>query len=531
MTRFNQKTKPAVQTVVNHQGGTGYKYDPKSELISILATGLDKTFYEKMGDRENRLISIISEVAQKDPIFAAKALVYARTVMGQRSVTHLGAAHLAKFLSGNPLGVRFYSKRERKQNKGGIVFNLGDMNEIMSAYMMLNPGNPKTEGARAITAKLPNSIKKGFKLALENADEYELAKYQAKNRDISLVDIVNLVHPKPSKKMQVVFEKLMKGELKQFNTAEDKNTKSGQVVAEKVKTGKITKAEAEVELKEAKAENWRQLVNERTIGYLALLRNLRNIVTTADDQVFQAAMGLLTDEKRVRKSLVFPHQIDLAFEVLINENSIPSNRRNTLLASVNKAYELAIPNLNELFTYGKTAVVVDTSGSMTNNARMGGKRINSSAVEKAALVAATLCKGIGADLYHFSNRCEKLQYNPLDTINTTKSMIVQRSYGGGTEFNSIFNTLSGTKYDRVFVISDMQGGDSIVKYSAYQSYITKHGKPVIYSVDMCGYGTTMFKQDTKLVQLFGYSSDIYEFCRTAEIDPKAVIKAIEAIEI
>jgi len=273
------------------------------------------------------------------------------------------------------------------------------------------------------------------------------------------------------------------------------------------------------------------LIVEGTLGYLALLRNLRNIVTVASDEVFTKAMEMLVDEKRVRKSLVFPHQIDLAFEVLMAEGgTIPQVRRTRLLTAVNKAYELSVPNLTDLFTYGRTAVVIDTSGSMTSPVAMGKSRINARAVEKAALIGATLAKGIGADMYHFSNSCSQLTYNPLDSVNIIKNMVVNRSYGGGTEFNSIFRTLSG-KYDRVFVISDMQGCDSILKNSSYQSYIKSHGQPYVYSIDLCGYGNTMFKQSDKLIQLYGYSADIYEMVKSAEIDPRAILKEIRKIVI
>jgi hypothetical protein len=245
MARYNQKATPTVVPVVNHQGGQGYAYDAKTELVAILATGLDNKYYEKVGEREQRLANVIAEVAKKDKLFAAKALIYARTVMGQRTVTHFGAVELAKVLSGEMLGSKFFSKRSRKENKGGIIFRLDDMLEIAACYQARNPGKP-----------LSNAIKKGFKSALESADEYELAKYQASNRDLSLVDVVNLVHPKPTGKMVEVFAKLMKGELKQFNTVEDKNTKAGQEVAAKVKAGEITKEEATAVLNQAKEDNF-----------------------------------------------------------------------------------------------------------------------------------------------------------------------------------------------------------------------------------------------------------------------------------
>jgi len=167
------------------------------------------------------------------------------------------------------------------------------------------------------------------------------------------------------------------------------------------------------------------------------------------------------------------------------------------------------------------------------NTIINGKRINSNPIQKAALIGATLAKGIDADLFQFGTRCEQIQFNPLDTINSIKqtSLAQEGKVGHGTSFQSIFNTLKGTTYDRIFIISDLQGGDSIIGNSSYSSYVSGHGQPMIYTIDLTGYGSTMFKQDKKLVQLFGYGSDIYEMAKKVEIDPKALVKEIEAIVI
>jgi 60 kDa SS-A/Ro ribonucleoprotein len=512
MARYN--TKSVTPTVTNHQGGTGYALDAKTELISILATGLDNKFYEKLGEREQRLANVIADVAKSDTTFVAKAMIYARTVMGQRTVTHFGAVQLAKHLAGNSLGSKFFSKRARKANAGGIIFRLDDMLEIAACYKAINPGK-----------SFSNAIKKGFKDALESADEYELAKYQAKNKDISLVDIVNLVHPKPTAKMVDVFAKLMKGELKQFNTVEDKNTKAGQEIAAKVKSGEITKAEAEIKLNEAKEDNYAELISTRKIGYLALLRNLRNILKTGGNaELVKNACELLTDAKLIKQSLVFPHQIDLALEVMLDE--FGASGAKPFITALNTAYELAIPNLTELFTNGRTAVVFDSSGSMSSRIVLAGGRKGGSedAIAKAALIAATLAKGINADVYHFADSCQSISYNPLDTVNTLKKRFLskQGAVGYGTSFDSIARTL-GNKYDRVFVISDMQGRDHMDRTSLKGAHI--------YSVDLCGYGTTMFKPGNKTYGIYGYGADIYELIKKVEIDPKALIKEIEAIQI
>lgn len=519
MPRFN-KTK-TTEVVKNHQGGASIKHSPEVELVSVLATGLDTgTFYEAPSEREKRIAELVEKVGNKNPELLAKSIVYARSVMGQRSVTHVAAATAAKSLSGTNVGAKFFSKRSRTLNKGGVVYRLDDMLEILSYYMMRNPNKP-----------IPSSMKKGFKAALESADSYELAKYQAKGKGVSLVDAVNLFHPKPSAGMEKYFKELVEGTLKQFNTAEDKNTASGQAVAKKVKSGEISKEQAATELSEAKAENWKELVESGKIGYIALLRNLRNIVTQASNSTFDLALELLTNEVAIRKSLVFPHQIDLAFEVLMIEGSIPTDKRNKLLSAVNTAYELAVPNLEGVF-HGNTAVVFDTSASMTSAAvGVSGKRTTAKPVDKATLIAATLAKGIGADVYHFADRCEKISVNPLDTVNSIKTKLSSYTgrVGHGTAFTSIFQALKG--YDRVFVISDMQGGDSIVSNSSYQNYIKMYGQPYVYAIDLVGYGTTMFKNNHKLINLFGYSKDIYEAIKTAEIDPYSILKEIEKIEL
>jgi hypothetical protein len=423
---------------------------------------------------------------------------------------------LAPFLSGTDLGKRFYSKRDRKGQKGGIVHRLDDILEIVACYMTLNPGKP-----------LPNSMKKGFKSTLESADTYELAKYQGKGKSVSMVDIVNLVHPKPSSEMSETFKKLMTGELKQFDTVEDKNTESGKVVSQKLKSGEITKEQAEVALKEAKEDNYKELVSTRKIGYLALLRNLRNILKNSSDlELVSGTVSLLTDQKLIRQSLVFPHQIDLAMEVILDEFSSSDMTVRKVITALDKAYELSVPNLTELFTHGRTAVVFDTSASMTSKVILSGGRKNGSdsRLGKAALVAATLAKGINADVFHFASYCEKVKFNPLDSINTIKNGFVslEGRVGHGTEFNSIFNTLKG-EYDRVFVISDMQGAN-YVKPSAYTNM---H----VYSIDMAGYGTTMFKPGSKMYSIYGYGADIYELVKKVEIDPNAIISEIEKIVI
>jgi len=558
MSKYNQKREPVVQKTTTHQGGSGQTQRPEHELVGILSTGIQNTFYEKESERETRLREVIDTIAKKDKLFAAKALVYARSVFGQRSVTHVGAVNLLPHLSGDELGKRFFSKRNRKGNEGGIIYRLDDMMEILACYRAKNKTNT-----------IPGAMKRGFKGAIENADAYELAKYQMKSSTLSLVDIVNAVHPVPTEKNGYVdvptadyikaivgtkFEKdtfnevvegtvrvpalraLVLGILKQFNTVEDKNTETGKKVAEAVKSGEITKAEAEKVLVEQKTENYAELIKTKKIGYLALLRNLRNILKTNDTPLLDAACELLIEPKFIKKSLVWPHQIDLALEVMLLEFN--GRQLAKVADALGKAYEASIPNLKELLPEGRTAVVFDTSGSMTGRgvALPGGKRSSSTPAEKAALVAATFAKGIGGDVYHFASWSEKITgWNPTDSVNTLKKKFT--SYNGkcshGTDFASCFNLFAdnNTQYDRVVIISDMQDGYSRVEDN-FKKYVNKFGTPYVYLIDVVGYSTTApIKGGQKVFRLYGYTQDIYEKIPQMEVNINEVIDAINAIEI
>lgn len=511
MARYNTKTQK--ETVINHQGGTAVKLNPKFELINLLSNGLDNTFYESVGEKETRFIELIKQLANKDTLFVAKALIYARSVMGQRTITHFGAAHLAKFLSGNSIAKRFYSKRNRKANEGGIIYRLDDMLEIMACYMHFNKGKA-----------IPSAMKRGFALALEQADKYELAKYQGKGKQVSLVDVINLVHPKPSKDMEIVFKSLMEGNLKQFNTVEDKNTSSGQKVAAKLKAGEITETQAKEELTQAKEDNYRELITSNKIGYLALLRNVRNILlNTKDVDLIDSACALLTNSDFIKKSLVFPYQIDLALEIILQE--IPnSSYRNKIVTALNKAYELSIPNMSEMNLMGRTAVVIDSSGSMTATIMLANKKHGSqSAIKKAALIGATFAKGLNADVFHFADTCAQINFNPLDSVHTISKIISdkQGTVGYGTSFSSIPSKVKD--YDRIYIISDMQGRDSVM--TKFDN--NKH----IYCVNLVGYSTTVINPNSKVYQLFGYSSEMFELAKKVEIDPNIILKEIESIMI
>ena len=151
MAKYNEKKVAKQPTETNFMGEMAFKMEDKEELIStVMTTFLQNEYYEKEATKVARIQELLKKV---DPLFAAKLAIYARNDGNLRSVTHLVAAEIAKYVSGSEWGKRFYNK---------IVVRPDDMSEIVSAYAHLNGMSQKD------IKKIPNAIKGGFKKFLTN---------------------------------------------------------------------------------------------------------------------------------------------------------------------------------------------------------------------------------------------------------------------------------------------------------------------------------------------------------------------------
>jgi len=475
MSRFNKAV--ASTKTVNLAGGEAYQQSPELELVSILLTSFaNDTFYRTANETFGQLKALVERCDKK---FVAQAAIYARTQFGMRSITHVVASELAKYLSGAEWAKDFYNK---------IVYRPDDMMEILS-YHAANNG------------KIPNSIKKGFAKAFDKFDKYTLAKYRGERKGYKLIDIVNLVHPIPTEKNADAINALVRGELKSFDTWESELTKAGQVAAN------------EEEKTEFKKDVWVKLITEKKIGYFALLRNLRNIIEQAPEVINQA-LETLTNEALIKKSLVLPFRFTTAFEEIAKLNDGKIVR--TVLMALNKAVDIAVSNV-PVFD-GETLVVLDVSGSMSGKPSQIG-----------SLFSAILVKSNNADFMTFDNSARYVNVNPMDsTITIAKSIPFT---GGGTDFHSIFKA-ANKKYDRVIILSDMQGWigyDTPTKeYNQYK--VATGATPYIYSFDLNSSGSMQFPEQNVFC-IAGFSEKVFDVMRYMETDKKALINAIKAVVI
>lgn len=473
MSRFNQ-TSEGTKTV-NLAGGQAYSQTPELELVSILLTSFaNDQFYKSANDTFDRLKELV-RICDKQ--FVAQAAVYARKQFGMRSITHVVASELAKHISGEKWAKDFYT---------AIVYRPDDMMEIVSYHTSKN-------------GKLPNSIKKGFAKAFDKFDRYQLAKYRGEGKGFKLIDIVNLVHPAPIEKNADAINALVKGELKSFDTWETELSKAGQVSTN------------EEEKADFKKDVWIKLIRENKLGYFALLRNLRNIIEQAPE-VINEAIETLTNEAIIKKSLVLPFRFITAFEEIAKLNDGKIVR--TVLMALNKAVDIAVNNVPKFD--GETLVVLDVSGSMSGKPAVIG-----------SLFSAVLIKSNNADFMVFADNAQYANVNPMDSTITIANSL--RFASGGTNFRAIFN-VANKKYDRIIILSDMQGWiggyTPVNEFNQYKKMIGAN--PFVYSFDLNSYGSMQFPE-TNVFCLAGFSEKVFDIMKLMEQDKKALVNEIKKV--
>ena len=514
----------------NRQGCAAYSLSDELRLISMLNTiKLEPQFYRSENQTMRELRDLIERIGLKDPYFVAQAIVYSRCLgEGMRSVNHLAAALLAPFISGKEYAKRFYGLWDKKEKKGGCIYRVDDMSEIKDVYAALNKST------------LSNSMKKGFAAVLEALDTYQLAKYKD-----TVIDMANLTHPKSAlskaeivvdgKKMKVI-DALMKGVTVSADTWEVANSEAGQEVAKAVKAGKLTKAEAEATLANAKNDNWEAMLTEGKLGILAAIRNIRSMLKSPRKEVVDALCKLVSNGEAIRNGKIMPYQIDYAYEVVKKEFSNSADGRRVMEALL-KGYEYAVPNLAEALP-GRTCVMVDCSGSMNTYCTQAGQRSNiaTSAAEKAGLIAATIAKATNADVVRFGSHAEFYSYDPNESVFSLGRKIGHDNMGG-TSIPSAFELIHNAKrqYDRIILLSDNEcnarsywSGDWVS--GAYKKYVHDVANPYVYAVDLAAYGTTPIAGD-RVNYYFGYGFAMFEDIASKEFNPSAHIEAIRKIVI
>ena len=279
----------------NHEGALAWRMTPEWELYSTVVTtmGVEDKFYESGEERVRRIADLVRKV---EPEFVAQLAVYTREEMHLRSVPLLLLVELDCCHQGDTL----VSKAV-----GRTIQRADEITELLMCYLW-RTGKPDLSG-------LSNQLRKGLAEAFNKFDEYQFAKYNRKNREVTLRDALALVHPKPKDDRQAdIFRKIKSDTLETPVTWETELSAVGQ-----------RHFESEEEKEEAKREVWQKLVQGHRLGYMATLRNLRNMLKLGmDEETMQMVCNYISNPEAVRKSKQLPFRFLSAFLELTDTSEL-----------------------------------------------------------------------------------------------------------------------------------------------------------------------------------------------------------------
>ncbi|MBO5102813.1 MAG: TROVE domain-containing protein, partial [Clostridia bacterium] len=253
-------------------------------------------------------------------------------------------------------------------------------------------------------------------------------------------------------------------------------------------------------------------------GYMAMLRNLRNIMT-ANPKNIDKVWEKLSDKDEVLKSKLLPFRFYTAYREAFH---LFTSKNIDLLET---AMQYTIDNLPKI--NGKTVIAIDVSGSMRSLISRNSS-VNCAEIAKLlAILAGKLCEEV--IIYKFDTKITKVDFSIKDRI--LKSVKQLWADGGGTNIALPIQEMIDNKIeaDRLIIFSDNE-----INYgfkSTCQSLIDEYRKNInpelwVHAIDLLGYGTQQFcGKNTNIIA--GWSEQILEFINTAEQGIATQVQKIE----
>lgn len=481
MANFNKSTQ-GINKTKNKSGHAAYVMDDKSKLMSMVLTSMlgEPKYY---GDNTNELVKLATELAKKDPKFVSNLAIYARREFNLRSVSHALTAVIA-----------WEAHEYIRSTIRGVVVRADDILEIIAAFKSM------------YGRKFTNGMKKEFAEAMKGFDEYSFAKYNRSGKAFKFRDILRIAHPKPE--------------------SEQQDNLFGKIINDTLETPYTW--ETELSAKGNTKEVWDELIASGRLGYMAMLRNLNNILKSDAD--IGPVLKTLGDPERIRKSKQLPFRFYSAYKTVSNEG-LMTNKLKTVLS---KAVALAADNMETI--PGRTMIAVDTSGSMSCCVSA---KSTVSCYDIAVLIGvlasricddAVVCYFDWNGWYGHRDDGYTIRTYAQDE-NVFSAMAQARKNGGGTEMRLPMEYALKTKgkpFDRVIYLSDNECNRGRGTVQSYADQYRKERNPNfwVHAIDLQGYGTQQFIGN-KFNLIAGWSDAVLPFVNMAEQGIGNMVQKVE----
>lgn len=471
MSKFNTSgaARPAVTSPVSseptpsvrtYEGGAGYQRDTKSELFLLAVANMvgEHTFYETADTRDDRYEGLVRAATVEDPEWTARMLAWLRGEGNLRSAALVGAAEFVR--TRQTLGL------DQAAQSAGRGLSRTVIDSVLQRAD--EPGELLAYWTRRYGRAIPKPVKRGIGDAVRRLyTERATLKYDTDSKGFRFGDVLELVHPASARDRPWqgdLFEHVIDRRHGRDNPVPESLTMLRERAVlmdippgERAKILRSWEARAPRFLHDAgmtwealagwlqgpmDARAWEVIIP--TMGYMALLRNLRNFDQAGvSDRVAEMVAAKLANPAEVAGSRQFPFRFLSAFK------AAPSLR---WAWALEKGLNHSLANVPALT--GRTLILVDMSGSMGGSLSA---RSDLSRAEAAGLFGAALAvRAEHVDLVQYGTHSAPVPVRGGESVLT----LLQRFTGmGGTNtWGAVRERYAG--HDRVVIVTDEQSRDS-----------------------------------------------------------------------
>lgn len=447
------------EKAVNAKGGDGFLRTDKSELFLAVVSDFagENLFYEGAGDRSNRIGQLVRKIAVTDLDWLISLATWLRNEANMRSISITVALDGAKALTDAGIdGAR--------PLVSGALLRADEPGEAL-AYWFANYGR-----------KLPIGVKRGIRdAAVKSYNEYSLAKYDTASKGFRFGDVIELTHPKAKDDKQNELFKFALNRRKDTKAVPSEEltmlTKRAEVLAlsDAEKRKLILSDEATKVLGDAgltweavagtfgkgglDAKAWEALIP--TMGYMALLRNLRNFEQAGvSAKVLDGVATRIADPEQVAKSRQLPFRFLSAHRAVSGwtVDAWGSSRKGAgslrFAFPLEQALNYSLANVPELT--GNTLILVDRSGSMFG--RLSEKTQLNFADSAAVFGSALAVRAQKATLVEFGSRFNEISFGKSASVLSLVDAF--GNLGGTNTAEAVRRFYKG--HDRVIILTDEQ---------------------------------------------------------------------------
>ena len=507
--RFNFFTRNKAADTVNHEGAAAFTLTPQVELYAAVATAaLSDQFYEKA---DTRLVRLRELVAKNEPLFVAQLAVYAREILHLRTVPLVLCVELARLHRGDNLVARMVAR---------IVQRPDEITELLAYYAQAN----ERSGAKTLN-RLSKQLQKGLALSFNRFDGYPLAKYD-RNGAVRLRDALFLVHPTARDAgQQALFDQLVRGDLPTPYTWETELSAVGQVAY-------ATDADRQTAVR----TTWETLIASGKLGYMALLRNLRNILeANVSAETMTQVCATLSDRFAVARSKQLPFRFLAAFREV---KALQSGHVAAVLTALETAIAHSATNLRGFGPDTRVVVACDVSGSMQQPISARSKVL----LFDVGLVLGMLLQSRSQHVITgmFGNIWKRvtLPQGPI-LRNVEEFYRREGEVGYSTNGHLVIDELLLRKevVDKVMIFTDCQlwnsqlgGGTFARSWAEYRRTVAPNAR--LYLFDLAGHGTAPLevRPESGVALIAGWSDKVFDVLAALDKGGSAVTE-IEKIEL